>query len=734
MVIYITFPDDIDSGYSYTIWQRPQPPISINTKPINPYSGTSGRLIDSLVGNPSDPFMTRYSNYTMSDFFCEMSMGEYDVIGDEISITLPNSSLYYKDTLLLNRATLNRYILNYLDTTRNIDWSRYDNWNYKDNEWVFESDGTAEMIIMNYRTIPNNNSGWFWPSYWGGEASLAISPITFDSITIGDNNGITALNLLHATGRSEIILEHEFTHKIFGGSISKSGSHINMGFMTPGHNETSYLYTPVERSMPGVEYSPINLINSTGIYTDTLPDYVESGVSFKIKIPGTTDDHIWIANHQKKSLYDGIARGGSNCYSLNYSEIDPYCSDGKGLFVYREGTNCSNINQPYDITSAEGKYTWDIDRTVYVPTQNYHHSLGFNMPILKTVLGKKYVGKDKYNKHPASPTTEYGTFITDDVCSDLTNDFNISFSFRGDEFDPYNMGYDDIFSPYSNPSSSLCDSGNFGLTLTLTEQNGSTGAIIVKLYYNNDAQALTDLPPSKPKNVKTTKSFFGSPGDGTFHPKITWDQNIEPDFYNASSTGPGEVEPKYEVYRAGSAVCDTETVFTLLATLESDVTEYEDTQITLFYLDSVYYSEPCYGELFTYSYKIVAKDNTDKRSLKSERGLVTGNLLCSPSEGKDNLILNDGNNTIPKEYSLNQNYPNPFNPVTKIKYGLPSDGQISIKIFDISGRLIKTLINENKVAGRYEVDFHGENLSSGVYYYKIESGSFSQVRKMILLK
>ena len=75
LVIYITFPDDIDSGYSYTIWQRPQPPISINTKPINPYSGTSGRLIDSLVGNPSDPFMTRYSNYTMSDFFCEMSMG-----------------------------------------------------------------------------------------------------------------------------------------------------------------------------------------------------------------------------------------------------------------------------------------------------------------------------------------------------------------------------------------------------------------------------------------------------------------------------------------------------------------------------------------------------------------------------------------------------------------------------------------------------------------------------------
>jgi len=499
LLIYITFPDDTLSSYQYSIWKNPfetQYP-----RPVNPYSGSNGHLIDSLVGNPNDPFMTRYNNYTLSDFFCEMSMGTFDVIGDEIAITLPHSSVYYDTVVNFGRPELNRYILKYIDSTRNIDWSRYDNWSKINGNWVFgTSDNTAEMIIMNYRAFPNGDV-WFWGSDGiGGEASLGnLSPITFGNVTIGCDNGITASNLRHATGRSEIILEHELSHKLFGGSIPKgiqNGIHINLGFMTSGHNETSYLYTPMERSAPVIGYTPINLINSTGIYTDTLPDFVESGISFKIKIPGTSDDHVWIANHQKKSLYDGIARGGSTCYSINFAEIDPYCSDGKGLFIFREGDNCSNINQTYDITSAEGKFTWDIDRTVSVPPQNYHHALGFSMPILKTLVGKRYSGKDKYNKHPAYPITNYGTWITENECSDLNNDFNISLSFRGDSFDPFNIGYEEIFSPYSNPSSSFCDSSLTGLTIALKEQNSTTGAIIVKIYYNNDAQALIDLPPS----------------------------------------------------------------------------------------------------------------------------------------------------------------------------------------------------------------------------------------------
>ena len=110
---------------------------------------------------------------------------------------------------------------------------------------------------------------------------------------------------------------------------------------------------------------------------------------------------------------------------------------------------------------------------------------------------------------------------------------------------------------------------------------------------------------------------------------------------------------------------------------------------------------------------------------KIQHTTTGGQTLVGISNSSSNSIYN---------YALSQNYPNPFNPVTKIKYDIPFDGNVSIKIFDISGRLINTLVNEYKAAGQFETDFHGENLSSGVYYYKIESGEFSQVKKMILIK
>ena len=90
--------------------------------------------------------------------------------------------------------------------------------------------------------------------------------------------------------------------------------------------------------------------------------------------------------------------------------------------------------------------------------------------------------------------------------------------------------------------------------------------------------------------------------------------------------------------------------------------------------------------------------------------------------------------TLPLEYRLSQNYPNPFNPVTIIKYEIPENTNVTLEVFDVLGRLIKTLVNENKSAGRYEVEFNASELSSGLYLYKINAGGFEQTRKMLLLK
>ena len=89
---------------------------------------------------------------------------------------------------------------------------------------------------------------------------------------------------------------------------------------------------------------------------------------------------------------------------------------------------------------------------------------------------------------------------------------------------------------------------------------------------------------------------------------------------------------------------------------------------------------------------------------------------------------------VPSKLSLNQNYPNPFNPITKIEYSIPQHGFVTIKIFDVLGKEISTLVNEEKHPGHYQTEFNGSNLSSGVYFYRLHSGSFSDTKKFILMK
>jgi hypothetical protein len=89
---------------------------------------------------------------------------------------------------------------------------------------------------------------------------------------------------------------------------------------------------------------------------------------------------------------------------------------------------------------------------------------------------------------------------------------------------------------------------------------------------------------------------------------------------------------------------------------------------------------------------------------------------------------------LPLEFNLNQNYPNPFNPSTIISFALPVDSKVIIKIFDITGQEIITLLNEDKKAGRHEIDFNSDGLSSGIYFYKINAGDFSAIKKMTLIK
>ena len=96
--------------------------------------------------------------------------------------------------------------------------------------------------------------------------------------------------------------------------------------------------------------------------------------------------------------------------------------------------------------------------------------------------------------------------------------------------------------------------------------------------------------------------------------------------------------------------------------------------------------------------------------------------------------VTSNNSVLPTHYKLNQNFPNPFNPSTVISYDIPKSGIVSLKIFNVLGQLVKTLVNQSQTAGTHQVTFNANSLSTGVYFYSLTVDNFTQVKKMMLIK
>jgi len=108
------------------------------------------------------------------------------------------------------------------------------------------------------------------------------------------------------------------------------------------------------------------------------------------------------------------------------------------------------------------------------------------------------------------------------------------------------------------------------------------------------------------------------------------------------------------------------------------------------------------------------------------RGVYAYNLITITSVG-------DGGE-LPSTFRLFQNFPNPFNPSTTIKYALPERASVRLSVYDVLGREVMTLVQQEQEAGVYSAEFRGDGLTSGVYYYRLTAGRYNEVRKMIMLK
>jgi hypothetical protein len=152
------------------------------------------------------------------------------------------------------------------------------------------------------------------------------------------------------------------------------------------------------------------------------------------------------------------------------------------------------------------------------------------------------------------------------------------------------------------------------------------------------------------------------------------------------------------------------------------------------------------SEVWNSSGIVEGKGNTNTTTEYSftDRNLQTGkyNYRLKQADYNGNFEYHNLNNIVevgvPDKFELSQNYPNPFNPTTKIDYQLPFDSKVDIRLYDVTGREVKTLINENSKAGYYSFEFNANQLSSGIYFYRIISKSnakdFVMTKKMMLIK
>jgi hypothetical protein len=132
-----------------------------------------------------------------------------------------------------------------------------------------------------------------------------------------------------------------------------------------------------------------------------------------------------------------------------------------------------------------------------------------------------------------------------------------------------------------------------------------------------------------------------------------------------------------------------------------------------------------------------ATPNMEIRKYIIAGGITTGPALTGQTWIYTDTLLMTGIDypkTNPEDFLLFQNYPNPFNPTTNIEFRIPNPGLVSLKVFDVLGKEVAALVNEQKPAGNYEVKFDGSNLPSGIYFYQLKAGNFIDTKKFLLLK
>lgn len=269
-----------------------------------------------------------------------------------------------------------------------------------------------------------------------------------------------------------------------------------------------------------------------------------------------------------------------------------------------------------------------------------------------------------------------------------------------------------VFSPWSDsrnptpeapPNSGIfVPNSRYGTNvgLEVLSENQAEGTFTIMLYET----APDSGSPSMPQNLQV--GIYS--GGGHANPRLTWTPMQEPDVISGGYIRiERRTKPLYSPWSAWSEI----------GAVAGNLSEFIDLTI----------QQACQGSCpDSVQYRIRAKDNTQKYSMYSD---VVSNTYYFYK-----IIPTDNTAKVPDRFALMQNFPNPFNPTTVLAYSLPEDVHVSLSVFDVLGREVLKLVDQFQKAGRYTATLDAGQLASGVYIYRIQAGTFTDVKRMLLLK
>ncbi len=715
------------------------------------HAGDAPRYIDSLITNSkkypvNGDWWDTYSESKepISDFWMEQSRGHLHIVGKAYSVILDHESSYYQGHDGENK--INDDIYKKLNSLGTIDWRDFDKWKLvhdgSNTSFKYQPDGYVDMIYKIHRShapfigMPEGGICYLYYSYSQGDNYLVDSvhhiyingePCEFGSgITLTPSHAGTEGQPGYASYAPLTKLDivsfssHEHGHYLFGLSHSNYGKMSGAG-APYGFDECLSPWESIK--MGYMTPKIVNFTDSLNRIGDFSSRNIDSiGQVLQASIDGTNEFFL-IANRRKVSTYDRIMAGDTAHGDQNRNINPEY---GKGVYIYHV-TGGYNFPAHIDQECADGLYSWQFSDYQYPDwsnTQQVEHYVKtavsydndksdgtFNCADGKSIFTWFSPGKKNVSL--------YGDG-TDKVYTN-TCDVWTSREFLGDRWEAWNIGYNEIFSPYSSPSTRNWADNNSGIFIRYKDYNYGSNTAYFKIYKTGD-NGLTEqdilqlTPPSRPMGLSVN---FTECLNTVKYPHLTWIHNMEPDLVNSNH------KKQYNIYRADSYVPqDLPTDYILVRSIFIDTNEVPEFIDSLNPVSCI--GSNINGNNIVSRYSVAAIDNTNRESVRSDFSSII--LYNSP------IGINSNNNNSPKEFSLSQNYPNPFNPSTVIKYQVPKNGLVKIEVFDIIGRSVIVLVNENKKPGNYNVVFDGSKLASGVYFYKLSSVDFTSTRRLVLIK